>query len=864
VEKRKITNGVFWVEEPKAGFYILCGCPADSIKHLIKRGMVLPKEKNGVQYESGPNAILLSDVPIQNGMFSNLAEFPVLQMLYRQGMIIPGHPNNTGARPMLIGLEDQVNAQSGYIYRGNYGLSTVEEIVDGGTPKALAEQMMRMKKRFAFDHIRESEELIEFRVIDREVIELRDGMYVRRKGINVYEFMYEESSVTVDLNLPTQGMYMPPYTLDYHCINRELFSVIHTGEGDGWDESRPCMASIISYKGRLYLIDAGPNVIGSLTALGIGVNEIEGIFHTHAHDDHFAGLPTLIRSSHRINYYATPLVRKSVTRKIEALTGITETQFKKYFLVHDLDFDRWNDIDGLEVMPVLSPHPVETSILYFRTAVDGEYRSYAHLADIASFKVLEGMVTNDTKKSGISQKYFEQVKESYTIPVDLKKIDIGGGYIHGMAEDFVRDRSKKLILSHTALALSDAQKEIGSSTGFGTEDVLFSSDRDFPLESARRYLKSFFEYADAIDLELFESCHLLLFPPGQILIRRGTRATELFLITSGLVEAINPTEGETDTLGAGCLLGEWSILNKRPCEYTFRTKSYARALRIPGRVFRAFITKHSLFERSKERYEKRRFLGTTRVFGGIVSCEIQNRVASAMQSLSFGRGEHLDSGGKPALYLLESGSIELYSKERLVETLEPGDFFGEERILKTPATLFEARVTRRVKVFVIPGEILVDIPIVQLKLFERLKKRIKRLKTRFGIEWSDEYSLRIRQIDIQHRELFTLAGEILIATEKKSPVSVIQKLLDMFLKAANSHFRTEEALLNNNKYPGIEDHKEIHKGLIRELKSFISRLRTEKRSVLPELLDFLREWLIRHTLTVDRKYIRFLHEKGVS
>ncbi len=235
-----------------------------------------------------------------------------------------------------------------------------------------------------------------------------------------------------------------------------------------------------------------------------------------------------------------------------------------------------------------------------------------------------------------------------------------------------------------------------------------------------------------------------------------------------------------------------------------------------------------------------------------------------MQSLSFGRGEHLDSGGKPVLYLLESGSIELYSKERLVETLEPGDFFGEERILKTPATLFEARVTRRVKVFVIPGEILVDIPIVQLKLFERLKKRIKRLKTRFGIEWNDEYSLRIRQIDIQHRELFTLAGEILIATEKKSPVSVIQKLLDMFLKAANSHFRTEETLLNNNKYPGIEDHKEIHKGLIRELKSFISRLRTEKRSVLPELLDFLREWLIRHTLTVDRKYIRFLHEKGVS
>jgi len=863
MEKIKITNGVFWVEEPKAGFYILCGCPADSIKHLIKRGMVAPKEKNGVQYETGPNAILLSDVSIQNGMFSNLAEFPVLQMLYRQGMIIPGHPNNTGTRPMLIGLEDQVHAQRGYIYRGNYGLTTVEEIVASGTPKELAKQMMRMKKRFAFDRIRKSEELIEFRVIDREVIELRNGMYVRRKGINVYEFIYEDSSVTVDLNLSAHDTYTPPYNLDYHCINREYFSVIHTGEGDGWDKSRPCMASIISYKGRLYLIDAGPNIIGTLSALGISVNEIGGIFHTHAHDDHFAGLPTLIRSSHRINYYATPLVRSSVARKIEALTGITEDQFKKYFLVHDLDFDRWNDIDGLEVMPVLSPHPVETSILYFRTAVDGEYRSYAHLADIASFKVLEGMVTDDTKKSGISPEYFQQVKENYTIPVDLKKIDIGGGYIHGMAEDFIRDTSKKLVLSHTALALSDTQKEIGSSAGLGTEDVLHASDRDFPLESARRYLNSFFEYADAIDIELFESCPLLLFPPGQILLKRGSRAGELFLVTSGLVEAINPSRGNANTLGAGCLLGEWSVLNKKPCEYTFRTKSYARVLKIPGRVYRAFITKHALLERSREQYEKRRFLGKTRIFGGIVSCETENRVAGAMQSRAFSRGERLESGDKPFLYLLDSGAIELYSKDRLVETLEPGDFFGEERILKAPTTLFEARVTRRSKVFVVPGEILADIPIVQLKLFERLKKRVKRLKTRFGIEWSNEYSLHIEQIDVQHRKLFTLAGEILVATEKKSPVSVIEKLLGELHKAADAHFKHEETVLKDNGYPGLEDHRKIHKGLIGELERLSSRFRVEKRVALPELLKFLREWLVRHTLTVDRKYIRFLHEKGV-
>ena len=90
------------------------------------------------------------------------------------------------------------------------------------------------------------------------------------------------------------------------------------------------MASIVTFQGRIYLIDAGPNISHSLNALGINVNEIEGIFHTHAHDDHFAGLTSLIRSDHRIKYYSTRLVRESVTKKLAALMSIDENQSVSY------------------------------------------------------------------------------------------------------------------------------------------------------------------------------------------------------------------------------------------------------------------------------------------------------------------------------------------------------------------------------------------------------------------------------------------------------------------------------------------------------------------------------------------------------
>ena len=133
------------------------------------------------------------------------------------------------------------------------------------------------------------------------------------------------------------------------------------------------MASVICFQGKIFLIDVGPNIAHTLNAIGIDVNEVEGIFHTHAHDDHFAGLTTLIHTNHKIKYYSTQMVRASVTKKLSSLMSIEESEFEEYFEVCDLEFDEWNNIDGLEVKPVYSPHPVETNILFFRTLNNRNY-----------------------------------------------------------------------------------------------------------------------------------------------------------------------------------------------------------------------------------------------------------------------------------------------------------------------------------------------------------------------------------------------------------------------------------------------------------------------------------------------------------
>ncbi len=92
------------------------------------QGLIAPTERSGVRFETGPNAIPLSDLPVQGGSFADLAEFPVRQMLYRQGMLLPGHPNNDACRPMVIGIDDRLRTQAAYLFRGNCGLGSLEEL----------------------------------------------------------------------------------------------------------------------------------------------------------------------------------------------------------------------------------------------------------------------------------------------------------------------------------------------------------------------------------------------------------------------------------------------------------------------------------------------------------------------------------------------------------------------------------------------------------------------------------------------------------------------------------------------------------------------------------------------------------------
>lgn len=720
----KVNTGIYWVNIPAAHLKILCGCPADTVKHLKKRGLIDLAEKDGVRFETGPNAILLSDISLQNGALSNLAEFPILQMLYSQGMLLPNHPNNNGTKPLLIGSEQQVKAQMEYFYRGNYGLISKEEMMATGVSEEQADELMHIKLRFAFGKLKSSDMLVDKVLVEEVPVEVKENVFIKRKDHNIFEISYHREKVVVDLNLKSKENYEPPYYLGFHKLNREYFSVVHTGEGDAWDVNRPCMASIVMFQGKIYLVDAGPDLLASLEALGVTINEVAGIFNTHAHDDHFAGLVSFVRSDHRIKYFASPLVRASVAKKLCALMSLEEESFDCFFDVHDLQLDEWNYIEGLEVKPILSPHPVETNIFYFRTFWGSRYYTYAHLADICSFRVLKDNICRDDGGKNYNH-LIEKTKRDYLLPADLKKIDIGGGLIHGDAQDFVKDTTPKILLAHISRPLVNEEKQVGSFAPFGSVDSLAETHYDFLRGFAYQYLKFYFPDVPHYEINVLLNCPMISMNAGDTLFRKGIRYDHVYLLLTGAVEMVYPETGIENNLSAGSLIGFYIDDNDITTKATCRASCYITALKIPSDLYLVFVKRHQLVEPFNVLEARVINLANTWLFSENISLPVYIKIAQILKKRIFKKGDSLKITHETMFFIIKKGKVALLTKEgAVIENLKKGDFYGAENRLTQKYHNFEVFFLEETETYEIPMEKVLNIPIVYWKLLHTAQQRI--------------------------------------------------------------------------------------------------------------------------------------------
>ncbi len=131
------------------------------------------------------------------------------------------------------------------------------------------------------------------------------------------------------------------------------------------------------------------------------------------------------------------------------------------------------------------------------------------------------------------------------------------------------------------------------------------------------------------------------------------------------------------------------------------------------------------------------------------------------------------------------------------------------------------------------------------------------------IVWSGDFSVKVAELDAQHKSLVELANDLEESIGNKNKREVLKAALDRLLDYIAFHFGSEEALLQKYGYPEEKRHKKEHDEFSWKVLNMRGKWSIGEEVQITELHDFLSDWIKNHILFADKKYGQFLNSKGV-
>ena len=121
--------------------------------------------------------------------------------------------------------------------------------------------------------------------------------------------------------------------------------------------------------------------------------------------------------------------------------------------------------------------------------------------------------------------------------------------------------------------------------------------------------------------------------------------------------------------------------------------------------------------------------------------------------------------------------------------------------------------------------------------------------------WCDMFSINVPYIDNQHRKLIEIANNFHAALKEKKTEKNLFQTLNSLIRYAEKHFRDEEKLMEEAKYPSenFQEHKRIHEKLVEDIFELQQKFTESGAKSVYEIEVFINNWLIKHILYEDKK-----------
>lgn len=135
--------------------------------------------------------------------------------------------------------------------------------------------------------------------------------------------------------------------------------------------------------------------------------------------------------------------------------------------------------------------------------------------------------------------------------------------------------------------------------------------------------------------------------------------------------------------------------------------------------------------------------------------------------------------------------------------------------------------------------------------------------TRGPLIWTDACSVNVKEIDEQHKHLFAIINDLIRVISATPKEEEVKKIIERIIEYKKFHFATEEKYFHLFNYEGTQQHEAAHRMFDEKIGQLRETYKDDVIGLAFALVDFLEDWLIGHTLTVDKKYTQCFNEHGL-
>lgn len=130
--------------------------------------------------------------------------------------------------------------------------------------------------------------------------------------------------------------------------------------------------------------------------------------------------------------------------------------------------------------------------------------------------------------------------------------------------------------------------------------------------------------------------------------------------------------------------------------------------------------------------------------------------------------------------------------------------------------------------------------------------------------WNQSFAVNVKRCDEDHKKLFALLQRLHDTVEPLPERSVALEAIQELREYTKVHFSAEEALLEQTNYPALASHRLQHRTFIAKVEELKQLIDFAPGTAKLAMVEYLKNWLVRHIKLTDRKFSAHLNSNGIQ